>query len=591
MQKEHVEGVAPDPRDTTGQFMVKWMVERGSTIGWDTTLSWRLPMSLHPHPLPPVPADTAAIARRVFRKGNIYLTLRDQLGPLFDDTDFLPIYGHAGPSATSPALLSLVTIMQYMEQLTDEQAADAVRSRLDWKYCLGLPLDDSGFDATVLVDFRARLVARGSQELLLDRLVARLREHGLLRAGGRQRTDSTHVLAAIRVLNRLELVGETMRHALNRLAVVAPDWLLAASDPAWLERYAARIAGARLPRTQAERDRLIRQIGQDGFALLAAVAAPDTPRLVSEEQAMVILRRVWAQQYELGDDGPRFRPGTTVDAAADQIRSPYDPEARWSVKRETEWTGYKVHLSETCDAARPRLITAVQTTVATTSDEVVVERIHATLAQREVLPDRHLMDAGYVTGTDLVAGARTYRITIVGPVRANTSWQARAGGGYSSTAFTIDWDAEEATCPQGKRSATWRMVVSRTGRQAIQIHFRQADCRACPVRAQCTTGSRRSLTVLPQAEQEALVRARQEQETAAFAAEYAMRAGIEGTIAQGTRRSGLRRARYRGLAKTQLQHVITAAALDLIRAAAWLTEQPIRSTRTSAYAHLMAAAA
>ena len=221
-------------------------------------------MSLQRRPLPPVPPETARVAHRAFRRGNPYLRFRDVLGPIFADADFSTVYGHAGAPALSPVLLALVTLLQYMEHLTDQQAADAVRSRLDWKYLVGLSLDDAGFDASVLSEFRTRLLAAGSETLLFDRVLARLSAEGLVPERGRQRTDATHVLAAVRTLNRLEFVGETMRAALSGLALDAPVWLLATQDPAWPERYGPRIAAARLPKAEAARQRLVRQIAQDG---------------------------------------------------------------------------------------------------------------------------------------------------------------------------------------------------------------------------------------------------------------------------------------------------------------------------------------
>src|SRR5947209_15438908 len=153
--------------------------------------------------------------------------------------------------------------MQYVEGLSDQQTADAVRARIDWTYSLSLELTDAGFDASVLSEFRTRLVTGGREQHLLDLMLVHFRERKLLKDRGKQRTDSTHVLAAIRSLNRLECVGETMRHALNTLAVVAPEWLRACSDPAWVDRYGARVDDARLPQTPQERHAYVVVIGAD----------------------------------------------------------------------------------------------------------------------------------------------------------------------------------------------------------------------------------------------------------------------------------------------------------------------------------------
>src|SRR6266568_7854569 len=211
-------------------------------------------MSLRPHPLEPVPAETARVARAAFPKGHPYLTLRDALGTIFQDEDFAALFPIGGQPGLPPWRLALVTIMQFRETLADRQAAEAVRARIDWKYLLSLELTDPGFDFSVLSEFRDRLLAGSAVERLLDKLLERCRAMGWLKARGQQRTDSTHVLAAIRVLNRLELVAETLRATLNELATVAPAWLQAMAPLAWYERYGKRIEDTRLPPGQASRD-------------------------------------------------------------------------------------------------------------------------------------------------------------------------------------------------------------------------------------------------------------------------------------------------------------------------------------------------
>src|SRR5499433_2010361 len=179
-------------------------------------------MSLRPRTLEPVPEETARVARAAFPKGNPYLLLRDTLGTSFQDDDFAACFPLAGQPGLPPWRLALVTLLQFRENLADRQAAEAVRARIDWKYLLGLALTDSGFDFSVLSEFRDRLLASRSEELLLDKLLERCRAVGWLKTRGPQRTDSTHVLAAIRVLNRLELVAETSRPTLTALPTPAP---------------------------------------------------------------------------------------------------------------------------------------------------------------------------------------------------------------------------------------------------------------------------------------------------------------------------------------------------------------------------------
>ncbi len=235
-------------------------------------------MSLRPQqPIPPVPDDTARVARAAFRRGNACLILRDRLGTLFTDADFADLYPKRGQPAYAPWRLALVTLMQFREGLSDRQAADAVRARIDWKYLLALDLADPGFDRSVFREFRGRLLGSAAAETLLARVLDAAREDGLLKARGRQRTGSTHVLAAIRTLNRVELVAETLRAALNDIATLAPDWLRALAPSEWHDRYDVRVEDMRLPEIGPKRDAFVVQVGADGFRLLDALAQADTP--------------------------------------------------------------------------------------------------------------------------------------------------------------------------------------------------------------------------------------------------------------------------------------------------------------------------
>jgi transposase len=313
----------------------------------------------------PIPAETARVAHAAFPKGTLCLQIRDTLGPLYADAQFAALFSPTGQPAEAPARLALVLILQCAENLSDRQAADAVRGRIDWKYALGLELTDPGFDASVLSEFRTRLVHGGAEAFLLEPLLRQLEAHDLLKARGTQRTDSTHILAAIRTLNRLELVGEAMRYALNRLAVAAPAWLQAHLHPTWGERYGHRVENYRLPKAETERQQLAAAIGADGFTLLRAAYAPEAPPAVREAPAVEVLRQIWVQQYYGPDDPPRWRQEPDVPPAAQLIHSPYDLDARYSLQHGSAWVGYKAHATETCDDDTPHVITHVETTPAT----------------------------------------------------------------------------------------------------------------------------------------------------------------------------------------------------------------------------------
>src|SRR5215210_9093006 len=218
------------------------------------------PMSLHARKPGPIPEETARVARAAFPDGNLYLRMREALGVIYSDEDFADLFPTRGQPAEAPWRLALATIFQFAERLSDRAAADAVRGRIDWKYALSLELTDAGFDHTVLSEFRTRLLLGGAERRLLDLLVQCARDRGLLKARGRQRTDSTHVLAAVRALNRVELVTETMRRAPTVRADLAPDWLRAHGRPEWATRYERRPDDARLPSKAAERQALVEAI-------------------------------------------------------------------------------------------------------------------------------------------------------------------------------------------------------------------------------------------------------------------------------------------------------------------------------------------
>ena len=324
-----------------------------------------------------IPEETARVARAAFPKGNPYIRMRDTRGPLYTNPDFSALFPKDGQPAEAPAQLALITIMQFAEGLSDTQAADAVRGRIDWKYALALELTDSGFDASVLSEFRTRLIAGHAEAQLFETMLTLFREQGLLKARGRQRTDSTHVLAAIQTLNRLECIGETLRHALNRLATVAPEWLQTWVPSVWFERYSRRFEEYRLPPGKGERYTLAEEIGADGRRLLVAIYDPAAPNWLRELPAAQILRQVWVQQfYAANADGRvRWRTAEDLPPAPLLISSPYDPDARYGKKRATQWTGYKVHLSETCDDETPNLLTDITTTPATTTDFAALPEI------------------------------------------------------------------------------------------------------------------------------------------------------------------------------------------------------------------------
>jgi transposase len=539
-------------------------------------------MSRQPQEVPPVPDETRRVARAAFPKSNVYIRMRDALGAISHDQLLAPLCPTRGQPAASPWRLALATIMPCAEGLSDLQAADAVRSRIDWKYALRLELTDPGFDCSVLSEFRARLMAGSLEHRLLEAMLMHFK------ARGQQRTDSTHVLAAIRTLNRLESVGETVRAALNSLAVVAPDWLLTQVSPDWFDRDGMRLEEYRLPKGQEAREVYAAQMGADGFQLVDALDADDARRWLQEVPAVQTRRQMWAHQYTRRERQVRLRTARELPSAGERVDSPDDPEAHDGNKRTTTWTGDKVHLTETCDPTAPHLITPVETTSASTPDVTMTAPIHEALAANALLPSTHLVDAGYIDATLLVSSLQAHQVDLVGPVRTDVSWQARAAQGDDISAVHVDWEAQTVTCPAGHTNVTWHPRHDRWGNAVIHVDVHQRHCRPCPHRPLCTHAKSepRELTLKPRAEHEALLAAREHQTTAAWQAQYAVRAGLAGTLSQGLRAFALRQSRDLGVAKTHLQHVATAAAMNLVRVDAWFEGIPHARTRISRFAAL-----
>ncbi len=552
-------------------------------------------MSLPLHrPVPAVPAQTVAVARAAFPRGNVYLLLRDHLGPMFDDAAFGDLYPALGQPAYAPWRLALITLMQFREGLSDRQATEAVRARIDWKYLLALDLADPGFDHSVLCEFRARLLEHEAGGRLLAHVLDAAHEAGLLKTRGRQRTDSTHVLAAVRDLNRAELLAETLRAALNAISALAADWLRCLAGPEWHKRYDRRVEEARLPRSGPKRDAYVAQVGADGFRLLDALSAPDAPPAAANLPAVAVLRRVWDRHFERLDEdlGPGAPSNVRLRAVqgrgpGDRIESPYDVDARFRAKSGTDWTGYMVHLTETCDAGAPRLLLHADTTPANVHEAMRTEPIHAALAAKGLVPAEHLVDAAYVSAEHLVAARERHGIDLIGPARPIQNWQTKEKNALLITDFAVDWERRRVRCPEGRESTGWgEYRHAASGRPYIRANFSPADCRPCPARARCTRGQSRRLTLHLRDRHEAIAAARAQLASEAGQRLYAQRQGVESTISQVVRALGLRRGRYRGLAKTGLQGVATAAALNLDRLAAWFSSRPLAPTRTSRFAAL-----
>lgn len=519
-------------------------------------------MTLHPRTLTSVPADTAALAAQVVASTSPYRVLGDQLADLFTDIQFAPLYTNHGRAAISPALLALVTVFQFLEQVPDRQAADLVRVRLDWKYALHLPLADPGFDFSVLCYFRRRLLAHADEGALFETVLARIRSLGLIKQRGKQRTDSLAVLGAVRDLTRLETVSETLRLALVALAEAAPGWLEQVVPAAYRETYERSRPDYRL--TEAERAQELLAVGEAGFWLVDHLGHAGLPGVIGELAAIQTLRTVWAQRYDRHDGQVRLR-AQAVDATA-LVVSPHDVGVHHGQKRGKAWLGEKVPVTETGDGP-DRFLTNVTTANASSVDSAALPTVWDQLRLRDLLPSQQYVDAGYVTGRRL-AQSEALGIHLLGPPLADT-----APNGLKLAQFQLDWAAKVATCPAGQTSVKWRGKTDRDGSQAVQIQFAAATCATCVLRPQCTPGtSGRSLHV--GAYHEWVAEQRRRMQTKPFQRELQRRAGIEATLSELVRAHGLRRHRYRGDAQRAAENLWKGAACNLKRLVRALLREP-----------------
>jgi hypothetical protein len=520
-------------------------------------------MSLQWELSPTVPADTADLARRLYAPDDFYIQVGNRWKDLFpEQATYTPLYHLTGRSAIPPQLLDMVTLFQHNEKLPDRVATRFVISRIDWKYALHLPMSYSGFCFTDLSAFRGRLKDDHDERRLFDQTVTTFKDAGLIRSGGKMRTDSTHILAVVARLGCLELVTESIRSAVSAVCALAANWVTATIPPPFQESYQHRQSEYGLS-DSAVLEKL-RQAGRDGFWFVAAwdQAQPVPPD--AEPASLVTLRTVLQQQFPSGPDGipPAKRP-----RGHDVIDSPHETEARTAAKRGRPWTGYKAQVTETCDADAPHLIADIAATNACVNDSPELPTIQARLVAQGTVPAEQYVDEGYPSGVNLVKSA-AMGITLMGRLE-----DVHGVTGFRQTDFQIDEVARQARCPAGHLSTYWHEDEAPPGGdRPVKIRFDRLVCRACPFFGRCTTSEQgRSLELHPF--RVAIAQQRLLQETEAFRDKMHVRAGVEGTISELVRVCGLRYARYRGLVNLRLQCCYSAVVINLRRLIRWWTAQ------------------
>ncbi len=511
-----------------------------------------------------IPEETRQVVEPLLSEDNVYRLIGQEIEQMLDEAVLAEMYDEEGRPAINPIVLTLVTVFQFLEKLPDRLAAEMAVMRLDWKYALRQSLAWTDFHYADLCNFRKRLLKHGQEQVAFEQVVKYLRERGYLKAGGKQRTDSTHLLGAVMRLSRLELVWETLRVALRALVNADAPWTLRALPKSFVTTYSARQQDYRL--SQEEVAQAMRQTGQDGTWLWEQVVLQDRADLL-ELPEMVQLRRVWDEQFTRQPDGSTH-PRPPGDMGGDVINSPHDPDVRYGDKGSRNWVGYKLQITETADTGAARFITDITVTSTIEQDNDSLTKLQPRLVDRQVVPAQQYVDQGYMSGDNL-ARSLEHGIDLRGFIREGNVTKRPE---FRLSQFDIDLNQRRAICPAGKRSVKWATSKAEVANLiAYHVSFGR-QCQTCPFFGPDLCTDKASGRHLSVSRHHVLLQARRhEADTLAFQVEMHVRAGIEGTLSELVRAHGARRARYRGLAKNLLQALFIAAAANLKRLARTFT--------------------
>jgi transposase len=513
-----------------------------------------------------MPEATGRIGKQLLREDDPYRLIGDHLFEEWREEDFADLYSSEGKPGYSPVILAFVSIFQFMERLADRQAAQALRMRLDWKYALHLPLEDEGFDFSVLSEFRDRLIEGKAEKRVFDKLVEAIRSMGLIKERGKQRSDSIAMLVKVRRLSRIEMVVETLRLAVVALVAAEREWCEEVIPPGWESKYGERFVRQRY--SEAEWKEYEAHIGNDGRWLLRRLVDGGAPAGLQDLPEVQVLRTVWAQQFREAQGQMMYQDLKKYDGHT-QIQTPHDPQARYSRKRNFEWLGDKVQLTETDDEGYPHIITDMVGTDSNQTDYEELPLIQERLIQRQCRPGKQYVDAGYMSAPNL-ARSHKLQIDLVGPLPEVVTPQDLLPDGITRAQFQMDPHKKIVTCPQGHQAHNPSLVGN-----TWVFHFSRKACAACPLRARCCTGMG-GRTIGMSTHYDLVQMARARQKTEAFKKDYHQhRSGVEGSLSALVRGQGMRVSRYIGHPKRNLQAIFTGCAANLKRTAHWLAgERP-----------------
>ena len=508
-----------------------------------------------------MPSETERIGRALLEEASAYRLIGDKLFTKLNEQDFADLYPSEGQPGLSPVILAFVTVFQFIEKLPDRQAAESLRMRLDWKYALHLPLEYEGFNFSVLSEFRDRLLAGKAEGRVFEKLVAQIRETGLIKERGKQRSDSIAMLAKVRWLSRLEVAVETLRLAVVSLVKVDRDWSEEILPPSWEDKYGERFVMQRY--TEKEWKEYEANIGNDGQWLLKRLVDGSAPAGLQELLEVKLLQTVWAQQFREEAGQMVFEELKKYDGRT-QIVTPHDPEAHYSRKRHSEWIGSKVQVTDTDDEGYPHIITDIVSTDSNLTDYEALADIQKRLVQRQCKPGEHYVDAGYMSGANL-ANSGDMQIDLIGPLASAVTAQDLITDGITQAQFQVDPQKKSVTCPQGHQA-----VSPVQTKQGVRFQFATQVCAACPARSRCCAG-KEGRTIRISDHYDLMQQARLRQKTQAFKQNYAQhRSGVEGSLSALTRGNGMRVSRYIGQKKRNLQAIFTGCAANLQRTSCWL---------------------
>jgi len=506
-----------------------------------------------------IPEATRVLVEPLLAEDSVYRLIAQEVEQMVGDEAFEDMYAEEGRPAVNAVVLALITIFQFLEKLPDRAAANMAVMRLDWKYALRQEVSWPGFHYSDLCNFRKRLLVHGRDGVVFESILAYLRERGYVKAGGKQRTDSTHIVGQVMALSRLEVVWETIRVALHALISTDAPWVLKWLPSSFVELYSVRRSDYRLK--DSEVAPALHKAGEEGQWLVSQVMTTGSQTLQALPE-LALLRRVLEEHFAPNAAGQlQTRPAGQV--TGDVISSPHETEARYGNKGSHAWIGYKLHVTETIDAdLGARFITDSTVTPAFIQDNTSILDIQQHLIERQVPPAQQYVDQGYMSGANLAASLEAC-IDLRGFIRDGNVTKPK---GFRLPDFSIDVAHRQATCPAGKQAIGWSAVDPKIRNNVAFLVSFGKQCQDCPFFGPNLCTDKKAGRTIAISRQHDLITARRAQsKTEAFHQEMQQRAAIEGTLSELVRAHAARRARYRGLPKNQLQANFTGAATNLKR--------------------------